>query len=97
MVNKEKYEVWEMMVDRLSNQRGAVVRIVLKSPHNEIFEQSLKLGFKALNNKAEYEALINGLKMSMAIGISGIRLLTDSKLVAQQLNGGYETHDEKLV
>ena len=78
MVNKEKYEVWEMMVDGLSNQRGAGVRIVLKSPHNEIFEQYLKLGFKASNNEAEYEALINGLEMSLAIRILGIRVLTDS-------------------
>ena len=72
-MDKANYEVWELRVDRSSNQRRAGVRIVLKSSHEEIFKQSLKLAFKASNNKAEYEALINGLKMSLSIGISGIK------------------------
>ena len=49
-VNKEKSEIWEMMVDGSSNQRGAGVGIILKSPHGEVLEQSLKLGFRTLNN-----------------------------------------------
>ena len=65
--NREQCDVWELMVDDLSNQRGVGIGMVLKSPHREIFEQSLKLSFKMSNNEAEYEALINGLKMSLAI------------------------------
>ena len=37
MVNKGKCEVWEMMVDGLSNQIGPGLGIVLKSHHGEIF------------------------------------------------------------
>ena len=44
-----------------------------------------------------YVALINGLRMSLAIRISRIRLLTNSQLVAQQLNGGYESREERMV
>ena len=44
MVNKEKCEVWEMIMDGSSNQRGTIVGIMLKSPHGEVFKQSLKLG-----------------------------------------------------
>ena len=51
--------------------------------NGEVFEQSLKLGFKVLTNVAEYKALINRLKMSMAIGISRIKVLIDSQLVTQ--------------
>ena len=73
------------------------MKLSMKSQHEEIFEQSLKLGFKASNSEAKYEALINGLKKSLAIGISGIKVLTDFHLVAQQLNGGYESQDERMV
>ena len=51
--------------------------LVLKSPNGEVLELSLKLGFNVSNNEAEYEALINEFKMSPAIGISGIRVLTN--------------------
>ena len=78
MVNKEKSKVWELMIDGFSNQKGLEVGIMLKSPNGEVFKQSLKLGFKSSNNKAEYEALINWLKLFLAIGISGIKVLTDS-------------------
>ena len=96
MMNKEKCGVQEMMVDGSSNQRGARVGIVRKSLHGKYFEQSLKLGFKASNNEADYEALINGLKMSLAIKILGIRVLTDSQLVVQELSGGYGAHRREL-
>ena len=82
-MDKAKCEVWKLRLDGSSNQRGVGVEIVLKS-HGEIFEQSLNLGFKASNNEAEYKALINGLKMSLAIGIFKINVLTDYQLVVQQ-------------
>ena len=31
------------------------------SPHGEVLEQALRLGFTATNNEAEYEALIFGI------------------------------------
>ena len=92
MVNKEKGKFWELMVDGSSNHRGVGVGIMLKSPNGKVFIQSLKLSFKALNNEAEYKALINGLKMSLAIRILEIRVL-----VAQQLNGGYEARKERNI
>ena len=96
-VDKEKCEFEDLGVDGSSNQRGVGVGIVLKSPHGTIFEQSLKLDFKASNNEAEYKALKNYLKISLTIKISGIKVLTDSQLVAQQLNGGYGARDERMV
>ena len=46
------------MVDDSSNQKDEGVGIVLKPPNSEVFEQSLKLGFRASNNEAKYEDLI---------------------------------------
>lgn len=50
----------EVYVDGASNCRGARVGIILISPKGIRVEKSLKLGFLASNNEAEYEALLSG-------------------------------------
>lgn len=43
----------------------------------------LDLNFWASNNKAEFEALIVGLKLAKAINIYNLLLLSDSQLVVE--------------
>ncbi|KAI8018763.1 hypothetical protein LOK49_LG04G01039, partial [Camellia lanceoleosa] len=57
---------FQLFVDGSSNRQGAGAGVVLISPDGEILEQSIRLGFKASNNEAEYEALIAGLKLAVA-------------------------------
>ena len=45
-------------VDGIENQRGSRVGLVLISPEKTVIEKSLRLGFSAMNNEAEYEALL---------------------------------------
>ena len=52
-----------MYVDGTANQRGSGVGLVLVSPEKITIEKSLRLGFLATNNKAEYEALLEGMSM----------------------------------
>ena len=52
-----------MYVDGAANQRGSGVGLVLVSPEKITIEKSLRLGFSAINNKAEYEALLEGMSM----------------------------------
>ena len=52
-----------MYVDGAANQRGSRVGLVLVSPKKITIEKSLRLGFSATNNKAEYEALLEGMSM----------------------------------
>ena len=54
---------WKVYVDGGANQRGAGVGLVLVSPEKIIIEKSLRLGFSATNNEAEYEALLMGMSM----------------------------------
>ena len=49
---------WKVYVDGIANHRGFGVGLVLISPEKIIIEKSLKLGFSATNNEAEYEALL---------------------------------------
>ena len=50
-------------MDGAANQRWAGLGLVLISPEGIIIEKSLRLGFSATNNEAEYEALLIGMSM----------------------------------
>ena len=54
---------WEVYVDGAANQKGSCVGLILISPEKLIVEKSLRLGFSATNNEAEYEALLEGMSM----------------------------------
>ncbi|XP_065050377.1 uncharacterized protein LOC135680425 [Musa acuminata AAA Group] len=76
---------------------GAGAGLVLLAPDGRSFERSLHFGFKATNNEAEYEALLAGLELALEMQVAAIRVLTDSQLVAEQLNGGYEARDVTMA
>ncbi|XP_074373530.1 uncharacterized protein LOC141713861 [Apium graveolens] len=46
--------------------------------------------FYATNNDAEYEALINGLKIALEMGVQNLIARSDSELVVNQVNGGFQ-------
>ena len=54
---------WEVYVDGALNQKGSGIGLVLISPKKVIVEKSLRLNFSAMNNEAEYEALLMGITM----------------------------------
>ena len=49
---------WKVYVDSTTNQRKSRVGLVLISPKKATIEKSLRLGFSAMNSKAEYEVLL---------------------------------------
>ena len=54
---------WKVYVNGAANQKGSGVGLVLISPEKLVMEKSLRLGFSATNNEAEYEALLEGMSM----------------------------------
>ncbi|RVW25960.1 hypothetical protein CK203_098057 [Vitis vinifera] len=46
-----------------SRSSGSGVGLLLQSPTGEHLEQSIRLGFPASNNEAEYEAILSGLDL----------------------------------
>ena len=58
----------KVYVDGATNQRGSGVGLVLISLEKATIEKSLRLGFSATNNKAEYEALLQGMAMVRKMG-----------------------------
>ena len=59
---------WRVFVDGASNAMGAGAGIVIITPEGIRLEHSFRLGFKASNNEAEYEALLAGLRAVLQIG-----------------------------
>ena len=52
---------WQMYMDGASNARRSRVKAIMVFPKGLRLKKSLRLGFRTLNNKAEYETLIAGL------------------------------------
>ena len=49
-----------------------------------------------MNNEAEYEALIASLGLAREMGTNQIRILSDSQVVVNQINGTYQAKDLKM-
>ena len=49
-----------------------------------------------MNNEAEYEAELTGLRVAKALGVRNLKLNFDSKLVIGQMNNEYEAKEDKM-
>ncbi|XP_064987655.1 uncharacterized protein LOC135626355 [Musa acuminata AAA Group] len=94
---EQPLKAWTLHVDGSASSKGAGVGLVLLAPDGRSFERSLRFGFKATNNEAEYEALLAGLRLALEMQVAAIHVLTDSQLVAEQLNGGYGAQDPTMA
>nr|AFU25705.1 gag-pol precursor [Castanea mollissima] len=88
--------LWEVCTDGASNRKGAGIGVVLITPEKLVMEKSLRLGFIATNNEAEYEALLAGAQMVRHLGGEVVELYCDSRLVFGQINGEFEVRDERM-
>ena len=57
---------------------------------------SLRLGFLATNNEAEYETLLEGMSMVQRMGGKAVKMLSDLRLVVGQVKGEIEARDERM-
>ena len=87
---------WKVYVDKAANQKGSGVGLVLISPKKLIIKKSLRLGFLATNNKAEYEALLEGTSMIQRMRGKSATMFSDSRLVVGQVKGELEARDERM-
>ncbi|GKD90878.1 reverse transcriptase domain-containing protein [Tanacetum coccineum] len=53
--------------------------------------------FEATNNKAEYEALIAGLRIAKKMGVKNLQANVDSRLVANQVNKTYIVKEADMI
>ena len=72
-------------MDGASSAIRAGARIIIITLKEIRLEHSFRLGFKASNNKAKYEALIVGLKTTLDLGTRNVEVYSDSRLVVNQV------------
>ena len=85
-----------MYVDDAVNKKGSGVGIVLISPKKITIKKSLRLGFSATNNEAEYEALLKGVTVVHKMGRKAMEMFSDSRLVVGQVKGEFEARDKRM-
>ena len=83
-------------MDGAANQKGSGVGLVLISPERITIEKSLRIGFSATNNEAEYEALLQGMIMVQKMGGKAIEAFSDSRLVVSQVRGELEARNTRM-
>ncbi|XP_050280675.1 uncharacterized protein LOC126721668 [Quercus robur] len=76
----------KVFVDGASNAMGVGAGIVIITPEGIPLEHSFRLGFKASNNEAEYEALLAGLRAILHLGAKDVEIYSDSRLVGRSQN-----------
>jgi ribonuclease HI len=75
-----------MYFDGSKRVEGAGAGVVLISPQGYKFKYVLRMSFPhAFNNKAEYEALLHGMRMAEACDATRLKIFGDSNLVVHQV------------
>ena len=73
------------------------IGLQLTSPTGERIEQAVRLGFSATNNESEYEAIVAGLELALAMGSNILSVQSDSQLVVEQVNAEFESRDPRMT
>lgn len=93
----ELQEPWVLFTDGSSCEDGSGAGLILTSPEGMEFTYVLRFEFTTTNNKAEYEALIAGLRIATQMGIRNLEANVDSRLVANHVLGEYEAKEDNMV
>jgi hypothetical protein len=79
---------WKMYFDGSLKLGGAGAGVLFISLEGKQFKYVLQILWQAINNEAEYEALIHGLRIATSLGIKRLLVYGDSAVVINQVNKG---------
>jgi ribonuclease HI len=89
-------ELWTMYFDGSLMKTGAGAGLLFISPLGKHVRYVLHLHFPASNNVAEYEALVNGLRITVELGVRRLDARGDSQLVIDQVMKNSHCRDRKM-
>jgi ribonuclease HI len=89
---------WRLFCDGASrgNPGPSGAGAILQDPCGHLQGRAARYLGRATNNVAEYQALLLGLEMALDRGVKRLKIFTDSQLMAEQLNGGYQIKSPHL-
>ncbi|KAL2532759.1 Uncharacterized protein Adt_06110 [Abeliophyllum distichum] len=88
---------WIIYVDGSSNSDGSGARVIILSTKAEELKYSLCFEFSVINNDTEYEAVITGLGLATQLGVTVVKIHSDSQLVVGQVLEEYEAKDGHMA
>ncbi|XP_066365126.1 uncharacterized protein [Miscanthus floridulus] len=91
------HEYWTVYFDRSLMKKGVGTGLVFGSLLGVRMRYMVHLHFPSSNNLAEYEALINGLRIAIELGIRRLDVRGDSQLVVDQVMKESSCHDAKMA
>jgi ribonuclease HI len=89
-------ELWTMYFDGSLMKTGAGAGLLFISPLGKHVRYVIRLHFPASNNVAEYEALVNGLRIAIELGVRRLDARGDSQLVIDQVMKNSHCRDQKM-
>ncbi|KAI5328251.1 hypothetical protein L3X38_027648 [Prunus dulcis] len=89
--------MWQLRVDRASNQKGAGAGVVIVTLDGTLLEQAITLGFPTSNNEAEYKALLAGFRLAKELSIKKLAIYSDSQLITSQASGEYMAKHPRMI
>jgi ribonuclease HI len=89
-------KLWTMYFDGSLMKTGAGAGLLFISPLGKHVRYVLRLYFPASNNVAEYEALVNGLRIAVELGVRRLDARGDSQLVIDQVMKNSHCRDRKM-
>jgi ribonuclease HI len=89
-------ELWTMYFDGSLMKTGAGAGLLFISPLGKHVRYVLRLHFPASNNVAEYEALVNGLRIAIELGVRRLDAWGNSQLVIDQVMKNSHCRDQKM-
>jgi hypothetical protein len=92
----ERPEHWVMYFDGSLKLEGAGAGVLLISPTGEQLKYILQIFWKVSNIKAEYEALLHGLRLAVSLGIKRLLVYGDSAMVINQVNKSWDRNKENM-
>jgi len=89
-------ELWTMYFDGSLMKTGARAGLLFISLLGIHMRYVVRIHFAASNNVVEYEALVNGLKIAIELGVRRLDVRGDSQLVIDQVMKASNCHDPKM-
>jgi ribonuclease HI len=89
-------ELWTMYFDGSLMKTGAGAGLLFVSPLGKHLRYVIRLHFPASNNVAEYEALVNGLRVAVELGVRRLNARGDSQLVIDQVMKNSHCRDRRM-
>jgi ribonuclease HI len=89
-------KLWTMYFDGSLMKTGAGAGLLFISPLGKHVRYVLRLHFPVSNNMAEYEALVNGLRIAVELGVRRLDARGDSQLVIDQVMKNSHCRDQKM-